>query len=112
LNKHLEVQVVDNFEKAIEAIQSGRVDVVVSETGDFLPGQCEQCARWVRRALNATSEGMVGVGVDGQVAWANAALRAMPQEVLQGVGGGRRTRSPWPTDKGYIHCPSLMRPVR
>jgi CheY-like chemotaxis protein/putative methionine-R-sulfoxide reductase with GAF domain len=85
LNKHLEVRVVDNVEKAVEAIQSGSVDVVVSETGDFLPGQCEQCSRWVRRALNATGEGMVGVLLDGQIAWANAAMRAMPQEVLRGV---------------------------
>jgi len=85
LGKHVEVQVVDSLDKAIEAIQGGRADVVVSQTGDFLPGQCEQCAQWLRNAVTSTGEGMAAVGLDGRVAWANAIMRSMPPDVLSGV---------------------------
>ncbi len=85
LNKQGDVRVVDSAQEAIEAIQAGQVDVVVSEAGDFLPGQCEQCARWVRQALGTSGEGVAAIGPEGEVRWVDAVLQAMPQGVLDAV---------------------------
>ncbi len=82
LDQHAEVQVVDSFEQAVQAIQSGGVDVVVGQSSDFLPGQCDHCTRWVRKALGTTREGMVSVGLDGEVLWSNTTLQEMPSGVL------------------------------
>ncbi len=80
-----QVLVVDSFQKAAEAIQSGRVDVVVSEAGDFLPGHCDRCARWTKKLLSSTGEGIAAIGLDGRVVWANATMTEMPKEVLNKV---------------------------
>ena len=79
------VRVVDSCQEAVEAIQDGHVDLVVSEAGDFLPADCAQCTRWIKQALVSIDEGVACVDLDGQVVWANVETRAMPQPLLDAV---------------------------
>ncbi len=85
LAAHGDVCVVDSGQEAIEAIQAGDVDIVVSGAGDFLPGNCAQCARWISKALGVSGEGVAAVSLGGEILWGNAVLQGMPESVLGAV---------------------------
>lgn len=85
LNEHGQVRLVGAGQEAVEAIQSGEVDYVLSEAPDFLPNHCEQCSRWVRHSLATSGEGVAAVGLDGRILWGNAVIQTMPEDVIGAV---------------------------
>ncbi|MBN1345760.1 MAG: response regulator [Phycisphaerae bacterium] len=87
LDREGEVRVVDSCQEAIEAIQAGEVDIVVSDAGDFLPDQCAQCSRWIRQAIGTSGEGVAAVSLTGKILWGNSSLQAMPEAVLGAIVG-------------------------
>ncbi len=90
LDSHGDVQVVETCQQALEAIQSGHIDLVVGEAGDFLTGQCAQCARWVRHALGTANEAVAAMDLEGDVLWADAATATMPDSVMGAVADACR----------------------
>jgi len=103
LGDQAEVRVVDSFQEAIEAIQSGQIDIVVSEAGDFLPGDCAQCDHWQRKSHEAATQGVAGVDLGGQIVWADAALQAMPEGARDAVvEASRRVADEWGEAGGAV----------
>lgn len=82
-----DIRIVDSWQEAVEAIQGGHIELVLSEAGDFLPGHCEQCARWINQALGASGEGVASVSPEGEILWANTAFQSMPRAILSAVVG-------------------------
>ncbi len=85
LEQHGTVEVVDALEAALDALQNGGFDLVISETADFLPLERAAISNQANVVLETIGQGVCIVDPSGRLLWANPKMLGYPQELLRRV---------------------------
>jgi CheY-like chemotaxis protein/GAF domain-containing protein len=85
VSAHGEVERVQTFEEALEALRREPFDIIVSQAADFIPFHSVHLAGQAAAILDGVSQGIGIVDRNGGLEWANPKLLSFPDEVRERV---------------------------
>jgi len=85
IDPRAQVEYVETFEAALEALQGKPYDIVISSAADLIPFKETHFTEQAGAILDSISQGVCIVGEDGELVWANPKLLSFPEEIRDRV---------------------------
>lgn len=82
---NVEFRTVHTFDDALTALRDDRYDFVVTDRGEFLSLEPAVINQHAVRVLEAIGQGVCLVDLQGRLVWANPAIRAQPDDLIDKV---------------------------
>ena len=83
LGEHFEVEVVQQMDRALEALRNESPRAVFADAGDFLPLERALVGDKASLVLDTVGEGVCVVDADGRMTWTNRRMRSFTGEAIE-----------------------------
>ena len=85
LANHFDLELAKDSEQARESIRKGQINVILAETGEFLPLERNLVSQAASVVLDTLGDGVCIVRKDGDILWGNRRLKRFPSQVLDPI---------------------------